>query len=160
MFAGLCTGQIYLFILGGADLEFAKQSIFKFYNECCIGVYIEKTPEIKHKMKTIWKLKSARPVFHLAISNMAQRHVAFCERHVALQVRHVALRVRHVALRIFRQWSASLNYCYVIFNPPRPLSQWKTHHWCHALTPMTQYLTTVITGDVYVGLLNWFFLYP
>ena len=31
------------------------------------------------------------PVFHLAISNMAQRHVAFCERHVALQVRHVAL---------------------------------------------------------------------
>ena len=35
-------------------------------------------------------------VFHLAISNMAQRHCAFCERHVALQV-------RHVALRIFRQ---------------------------------------------------------
>ena len=49
-------------------------------------------------------------VFHLAISNMAQRHVAFCERHfalhvchVALQVRHVALQVRHVALQIFRQ---------------------------------------------------------
>ena len=35
-------------------------------------------------------------VFHLAISNMAQRHVAFCERHAALQV-------RHVALLIFRQ---------------------------------------------------------
>ena len=36
------------------------------------------------------------PVFHLAISNMAQRHVAFCERHAALQVRHVALQVRPV----------------------------------------------------------------
>ena len=65
-------------------------------------------------------------VFHLAISYMAQHQVAFCERHVALHVRHVALQVRHVALLIFRQWSASLNYCYVIFNPPRPLSQWKT----------------------------------
>ena len=44
------------------------------------------------------------PVFHLAISNMAQRHhVAFCERHVALHVRNVALHVRHVALLIFRQ---------------------------------------------------------
>ena len=42
-------------------------------------------------------------VFHLAIYNMAQRHVAFCERHAALQVRHVALQVRHVALLIFRQ---------------------------------------------------------
>ena len=45
-------------------------------------------------------------VFHLAISNMAQRHVAFCERHVALQpvqVRHAALQVRHVAFQIFRQ---------------------------------------------------------
>ena len=66
------------------------------------------------------------PVFHLTSSNMAQRHVAFCERHVALQVRHLALQVRHVALLIFRQWSASLNYCYVIFNPPRPLAQCKT----------------------------------
>ena len=35
-------------------------------------------------------------MFHLAISNMAQRNVAFCER-------HVALRERHVALLIFRQ---------------------------------------------------------
>ena len=50
------------------------------------------------------------PVFHLALSNMAQRYVAFCERHVALHERHaallvchVALRVRHVALLIFRQ---------------------------------------------------------
>ena len=46
------------------------------------------------------------PVFHLAISNMAQRHVAFCERHVALQVRHVALQVRIVdqgGSNIFRQ---------------------------------------------------------
>ena len=45
-------------------------------------------------------------VFHLAISYMAQCHVAFCERHVALQVRHVALQVRHVAQggsSIFRQ---------------------------------------------------------
>ena len=42
-------------------------------------------------------------VFHLAISNMAQRHIAFCERHVALHVRHVALHVHHVALPIFRQ---------------------------------------------------------
>ena len=31
------------------------------------------------------------PVFYLAISSMAQRHVAFCERHVALHVRHVAI---------------------------------------------------------------------
>ena len=37
-------------------------------------------------------------VFHLAISNMAQRHVAFCERHVAFCERHVALYERHVAL--------------------------------------------------------------
>ena len=65
-------------------------------------------------------------VFHLAISNMAQRHVAFCERHVAFHERHVALCVRHVALHvlhdallIFRQWNASLNYFYVILNPPR-----------------------------------------
>ena len=43
------------------------------------------------------------PVFHLAISNMAQRHVAFYERHVALHVRHVAVQVHHVALLIFRQ---------------------------------------------------------
>ena len=49
-------------------------------------------------------------MFHLAISNMAQRHVAFCERHgtlyvrhVVLHVRHVALQVRHVAFLIFRQ---------------------------------------------------------
>ena len=72
-------------------------------------------------------------VFHLALSNMAQRYVAFCERHVALHKRHVALlechvalHVRHVALLIFRQWNASLNCCYVIFNPPRPLWLWKT----------------------------------
>ena len=49
-------------------------------------------------------------VFHLAISNMAQRHVAFCERHVALHERHVALlechvavHVRHIAHLIFGQ---------------------------------------------------------
>ena len=48
-------------------------------------------------------------VFHLGLSNMAQRHVAFYERHVALHERHVALHechvalhVRHVALLIFR----------------------------------------------------------
>ena len=35
-------------------------------------------------------------VFHLVISNMAQRHVAFCERHVALHERHDALQVRYV----------------------------------------------------------------
>ena len=53
-------------------------------------------------------------VFHLALSNMAQRQVAFCERHVVLRERHVALlechvalHVHHVALLIFRQWSAS-----------------------------------------------------
>ena len=39
-------------------------------------------------------------VFYLAISNMAQRHVAFCERHVALHEHHVALQVRHVALQV------------------------------------------------------------
>ena len=49
-------------------------------------------------------------VFHLALSNMAQRHVASCERHVALHEHHVALHechgalnVRHVALLISRQ---------------------------------------------------------
>ena len=39
-------------------------------------------------------------VFHLALSNMAQRHVAFCESHFAL---HFALHVRHVAFLIFGQ---------------------------------------------------------
>ena len=39
------------------------------------------------------------PVFHLALSSMAQRHVAFCERHVALHERHVALNEHHVALQ-------------------------------------------------------------
>ena len=43
------------------------------------------------------------PVFHLALSNMAQSHVAFCQRHVALHQRHVALYVRHVAFLLFRQ---------------------------------------------------------
>ena len=50
-------------------------------------------------------------VFHLAISNIAQRHVDFYERHVALYERHVALHVchvalyvRHVALLICRQY--------------------------------------------------------
>ena len=68
------------------------------------------------------------PVFHLALSNMVQRHVPFCERHVALHERHVALhechgslQVRYVAFLIIRQCNASLNYCYVIFNTPRPL---------------------------------------
>ena len=46
---------------------------------------------------------SDKAVFHLAISNMAKRHVAFCERHLALHVRHIALHMRHVALLIFRQ---------------------------------------------------------
>ena len=49
-----------------------------------------------------FKYYGHHPVFHLAISNIAQRHVAFCERHVALHVRHVAFHVRHVALPIFR----------------------------------------------------------
>ena len=49
-------------------------------------------------------------VFHPALSNMVQRHVAFCERHVtlheckvALLECHVALHVCHVAYLIFRQ---------------------------------------------------------
>ena len=48
-------------------------------------------------------------MFHLPLSNMVQRHVAFCERHVVFHERHVALlkcivalHVRHVALLIFR----------------------------------------------------------
>ena len=88
------------------------------------------------------------PVFHLAISNMAQRHAAFCERHVALHVRHVALHVRHVALLIFRQWSASSSYCYVIFNPHSP---GHSGSLMSRLTPMTQYL---ITACVHSGN-NW-----
>ena len=48
-------------------------------------------------------------VFHLAISNIALRHIAFCERHVALREHHVAIYVRHVAFLIFRQWNAFLN---------------------------------------------------
>ena len=39
-------------------------------------------------------------MFHLALSNMAQRHVAFCKRHVSLHERHVALFVCHVALHM------------------------------------------------------------
>ena len=53
---------------------------------------------------------SVRPVFHLALSNMVQRHVAFCEHHVALHERHVvllechaAVHVRHVAHLILGQ---------------------------------------------------------
>ena len=45
-------------------------------------------------------------VFHLNISNMAQRHVAFCERHVALHERHVTLCVHHADVLIFRQSNA------------------------------------------------------
>ena len=77
-------------------------------------------------------------MFHLAISNIAQHHVALHERHVALHERHVALHerhvalheshvalhVRHVALLLYLDGdlrSASLNYCYVISNPTRPL---------------------------------------
>ena len=48
-------------------------------------------------------------VFHLALSNMGQchvalhvRHVALHECHVALHECHVALHVRHIALLIFR----------------------------------------------------------
>ena len=55
-----------------------------------------------HFVMYVIKLYSA--VFHLAISNMAQRHVALRERHVAIHVSHVALYVRHVALLIFRQY--------------------------------------------------------
>ena len=40
----------------------------------------------------------SKSVFHLAISNMAQGHVAFCERHVALHECHVPLHERHLAL--------------------------------------------------------------
>ena len=40
------------------------------------------------------------PVSHLALSNMAQRHVAFCERHVALHERHVALLEYYVAVHV------------------------------------------------------------
>ena len=36
-------------------------------------------------------------VFYLVISNMTQRHVAFCERHVAFCKRHVVFCERHVA---------------------------------------------------------------
>ena len=39
-------------------------------------------------------------VFHLALSNMAQRLVAFCEHHVALHERYVALPECHVALHM------------------------------------------------------------
>ena len=54
--------------------------------------------------------RGVETVVHPALSNMAQRQVAFCERHVVLRERHVALlechvalNVRHVALLIFRQ---------------------------------------------------------
>ena len=47
-------------------------------------------------------LNTTDKVFHLAISNMAHRHVAFCESHVALHVRHGALHMRHVALQTLR----------------------------------------------------------
>ena len=37
-------------------------------------------------------------VFHVALFNMAQRHVAFCKHHIALHERHVAFYECHVAL--------------------------------------------------------------
>ena len=46
------------------------------------------------------QIVTLKAVFHLALSNMAQRHVAFCERHVALHERHVALLECHVALHV------------------------------------------------------------
>ena len=52
---------------------------------------------------SVWSENECIAVFHLAISNMAQRHVAFCKRHVALYGRHAALHERHVALLIFRR---------------------------------------------------------
>ena len=83
---------------------------------------IPKTSTVLRKIDKPWFDRGCRKaidktVFHLALSNMAQRHVAFRERHVALhvrhvallechvalQVRHVALQVRRVALLIFRQ---------------------------------------------------------
>ena len=49
----------------------------------------------------LFTFQSEEAVFHLAISNMAQRHVAFCEHHVVLREHHGALHERHVALLKF-----------------------------------------------------------
>ena len=117
------------------------------------------------------KLEFDLTVFHLALSNMVQRHVAFCERHVALRKRHVALLECHVALLIFRQWNAFLNCCYVIFNPPSqaivnvkntPVTGVARSHQQYDAIPdsglCTQHLVitgkfTYLTGSAYT--LNW-----
>ena len=44
---------------------------------------------------------SQTAVFHLAISNMAQRHVAFCERHVTLHERHESVGDYKVKISMF-----------------------------------------------------------
>ena len=71
-----------------------RYPVYDYYSVICGNIVI--TSETWHKtiivfifltMEIAWN----EPVFHLAISNMAQHHVAFCERHVALHVRHVAL---------------------------------------------------------------------
>ena len=70
-------------------------------NDTCLKMYFH-----SFFNNELWR---QAPVCHLGLSNMAQRHVAFCERHVALHGRHVALHechvalhVRHAALLIFR----------------------------------------------------------
>ena len=61
----------------------------------------------RHTLYLNIKPPVCKAVFHLAISNMAQRHVAFCESHIALHERHDAFHVCHVAscypFNIFRQ---------------------------------------------------------
>ena len=64
----------------------------------CIHLKAKSAITLKNKIP-VRKIKLAA-VFHLALSNMAQRHVAFCERHVALHERHVALLECHVAVHV------------------------------------------------------------
>ena len=55
--------------------------------------------QVAENYSYLFNLRQNISVFHLAFSNMAQRHVAFCERYVALHEHHVVFHERHVALQ-------------------------------------------------------------
>ena len=98
-------------------------------------------------------------VFHLAISNMAQHHVAFC---VLMLPFMCAMLPFMCAMLPFRgamlpfyysdsevpHWTIATSY---LLHPSHCHSGKHLDHWCLALTPMTQYL---ITACVHSGN-NW-----
>ena len=66
---------------------------------CCV-VWQGTLPSYASPDSSVNEYLVSRAVFHLVFSNMAQRHVAFCERHDALHERHVALHECHVTLHV------------------------------------------------------------